>query len=237
MKEKELLRWSDYIWLTGLPILLNFIACNWAMPYLSSNTALPIEVVYFLSVGGIVLAPMFFGAVYLCRKEIILGSRAALLNRMRIYKLSRRDWIWTAAVFLLLCLSSFLIAKLLMPKLGFDATPFFFKNMPLDQSNFWILYVWPLFFFFNIFGEELWWRAYLLPRQELLHRNWAWFFNGIFWAAWHIPLGFDLIFASLPIFFILPAVAQYRKNSSIAIVVHAVFGAFGFLAIALGAVH
>jgi hypothetical protein len=50
-------------------------------------------------------------------------------------------------------------------------------------------------------------------------------------------MGLDLILASLPIFFILPAVVQWRRNTSIAIVVHAVFGSFGFLSLALGAIR
>lgn len=50
-------------------------------------------------------------------------------------------------------------------------------------------------------------------------------------------MGLDLIFSAIPIFFILPAVVQMRRNTTIAIVVHSVFGAFGFLALAVGAVH
>ena len=50
-------------------------------------------------------------------------------------------------------------------------------------------------------------------------------------------MGFDLVIAASPIFFILPAIVQIRKNTTIAIILHAVFGAFGFLALALGMVH
>ena len=108
--------------------------------------------------------------------------------------------------------------------------------MPLDDSHMWILYIWPVFFFFNIFGEEFLWRGYIQPRQELQLGKWTWFIHGIFWAVWHLPMGLDLIIAATPIFFILPAVVQIRKNTTIAIVVHTVFGAFGFLALALGLV-
>jgi len=109
--------------------------------------------------------------------------------------------------------------------------------MPLNDEHYWILYVWPAFFFFNIFGEEFFWRGYIQPRQELLTKNWTWFVHGILWACFHIPMGLDLVFAASPIFFILPAVVQIRKNTTIAIIVHAVFGAFGFLALSLGMVH
>lgn len=237
MNHLKPLKWGEYTWLYGIPILLNFFACSLVIPYLKTTTSLPIEIIYFISVGGIVLAPMFFGAIFLSFDETGTKSVRALFQRMRIHRLSASDWIWTISTFLVLCVASFVIAKVLMPAFGLDATPFFFQNMPLDHENMWILYVWPLFFFFNIFGEEFLWRGYILPRQEIFHKRWAWLFNGIFWAVWHIPMGFDLILASLPIFFILPAVVQLRQNTTIAIVVHAIFGAFGFLAIALGAVH
>ena len=237
MKQITPLKWSDYFLLYGIPLLLNYLACRVAIPFLETQTSLPVEIIYFLSVGLIALVPMFFGAIYLSGKEINSLRLKDILARMRVFSLSKKDWVWTVGTFLLLVFASFLIAKVLMPQLGKDATPFFFKNMPLNDANMWILYVWPLFFFFNILGEEFLWRGYIQPRQELLHGRMTWFFHGIFWAIWHIPMGLDLIFASLPIFFILPAVVQVRKNTSIAIVVHAVFGAFGFLALALGAVH
>lgn len=231
------LRWFDLVWLFGAPTILNSVACQFAIPYLDSKQILPIEVNYFLSVGLLVLAPMFFWALYLSGKDIGSSTVKDLLTRMRVKKISGSDWLWTIGTFIALSLASFLVAKIVMPKLGFDATPFFFQNMPLDNEHFWILYVWPLFFFFNIFGEEFLWRGYIQPRQELLTKKWTWLVHGLCWAFWHIPMGFDLIFAALPIFFILPAVVQVRRNTTIAIVVHAVFGGFGFLALALGAVH
>ena len=237
MKELKPLKWNDYYSLYGIPILLNFIACQLAIPYLEKNSSLPIEIIYFICVGGIALAPMFFGAIYLTRNEISSSNTSDLLKRMRVQRLSGNDWVWTFCTFILLCITSFFIAKVLMPQMGLDATPFFFKNMPLDSGHMWILYVWPIFFFFNIFGEEFLWRGYIQPRQELQLKKWTWFFHGLFWAAWHLPMGLDLILASLPIFFILPAVVQLRQNTTIAIVVHAVFGAFGLIAIAFGGVH
>jgi membrane protease YdiL (CAAX protease family) len=231
------LRWIDHVWLYGFPTLLNFIACKVAIPYLDGKHILPIEITYFLSVGLLVLMPMFFWALYLTGRELAAFTWRGVFARMRIRRMSGRDWVWAIGTFVALSLSSFLIASLVMPSVGVDATPFFFQNMPLDHSHFWILSVWPLFFFFNIFGEEFLWRGYIQPRQELLTKKWTWLVHGLCWALWHVPMGFDLIFAATPIFFILPAVVQIRKNTTIAIVVHAAFGGFGFLALAMGGVH
>ena len=231
------LSWTELAALFGVPTVLNYIACRIAIPYFDSLGVLPIEVSYFISVGGIVLAPMFFGALILSRREAASRSLKNILTRMRVKRLTPRDWAWTVAGFVILSFASFLIAKMLMPAMGLDATPYFFQNMPLDETHRWILYVWPLFFFFNIFGEEFLWRGYIQPRQELLNKQWTWLVHGLLWAGWHVPMGFDLILAATPIFFILPAIVQARQNTTIAIVVHAVFGGFGFLSLSLGMVH
>jgi membrane protease YdiL (CAAX protease family) len=236
-KNLKPMRWTELVWLFGVPTALNTLACRVAIPTLDRWDVLPIEVTYFLCVGLLVLVPMFVGALYMSAREIGSYRVRDILERMRVRRINGRDWLWTVATFLTLVAASFVIAKILMPEFGLDATPFFFANMPLAPEDRWIVAVWPAFFFFNIFGEEFLWRGYIQPRQELLTGKWTWLVHGLLWAVWHLPMGLDLIVASLPIFFILPAVVQLRRNTSIAIVVHAVFGAFGFLALALGTIH
>lgn len=231
------LKWIDFLWLFGIPTLLNYIGCQVAIPYMEKITDLPIEIIYFLCVGGLVLFPMFIWAIYLTGNEIGSYKLKSILERMRIKKMTKQDWIWTVMAFVLLSLASFLIAKLIMPSMGMDATPFFFKNMPLSSEHMWIMYVWPIYFFFNIFGEEFLWRGYIQPRQELLNKKWTRLFHGIFWSFWHLPMGFDLVFVAIPLLFILPAIVQIRQNTTIAIIVHIVFGGFGFIVLALGGVH
>jgi membrane protease YdiL (CAAX protease family) len=237
VKKIKPLTWPKLLLLFGIPTILNLIACRVAIPLLDAQKIFPIEVAYFLSVGVLVLVPMFLGALYLSSRELNSNNLKDIFERMRIKKISGRDVLWTVLGFMILSFASFLIAKIILPLFHIDANPFFFQNMPLSEKNFWILYIWPLFFFFNIFGEEFLWRGYIQPRQELLNKNKTWLVHGFLWAVWHFPMGLDLIFSALPIFFILPAVVQIRKNTTIAIVIHFVFGAFGFLALALGLVH
>ncbi len=189
MENLKPLSWPKLLILFGIPTVLNFIACKIAIPLLDSQNIFPIEITYFLSVGMLVLAPMFFGAIYLTAREIKSNKPAAIFERMRIKKLSKADLLWTIGGFIVLSFLSFLIAKLLLPIFNLDAAPFFFKNMPLNDKHFWILYVWPLFFFFNIFGEEFLWRGYIQPRQELLNKKHTWIVHGLLWALWHFPMG------------------------------------------------
>lgn len=231
------LTWRGLILLFGIPTILNLIACKVAIPALDVHKALPIEITYFSSVGILVLVPMFFGAIYLSSREIETHHLKDLFARMRIKRLSKKDLIWTVVSFISLSFFSFVIAKIILPLFNMDVLPFFFKNMPLNNKYFWIIYVWPIFFFFNIFGEEFLWRGYILPRQELLNHKWTWLIHGSLWAIWHLPMGLDLVCSALPTLFILPAVVQVRKNTTISIVIHTAFGAFGFLSLALGLVH
>lgn len=231
------MRRIELAWFFGIPTVLNVVACRVAIPRLDALGIMPIEVTYFLSVGAIVLVPMFAGGVLLGANEAESPRIPDILARMRVRRIQGWDWWWTLVTFLGLSSASFLIAKVLMPRAGLDPTPFFFRNMPLAPGERWILAVWPVFFFFNILGEEFFWRGYIQPRQELLTGQWTWLVHGALWAFWHTPMGLDLIVASLPIFFVLPAVVQLRRNTSLAIVVHAVFGAFGFLALALGLIQ
>ena len=237
MNKIKPLTWPELLLLFGIPTILNFIACRIAIPFLNAQKIFPIEVAYFLSVGLLVLVPMFFGAIFLTSRELKSKHIKEIFERMRIKKLSKMDILWTVLGFIFLSFASFLIAKIILPIFQIDANPFFFQNMPLSDENFWILYIWPLFFFFNIFGEEFLWRGYIQPRQELLNKKYTWSVHGLLWAVWHLPMGLDLIYSALPIFFILPAVVQFRKNTTIAIIIHFVFGAFGFLVLALGLIH
>ena len=237
MNHVKSLNLRGLILLFGIPTVLNFIACRIAIPFIDSQELMPVEVTYFISVGLLVLAPMFFSAIYLTVHEINSSRVRDIFERMRIKKLSLPDLIWTVLGFVFLSFTSFLIAKIILPEFGIDATPYFFRNMPLSDDLLWVVYIWPLFFFFNIFGEEFYWRGYIQPRQELLTGKFTWLIHGLLWAFWHLPMGLDLILASLPIFFILPAIVQIRKNTTIAIVIHFVFGAFGFLSLAFGFVH
>jgi len=61
-----------------------------------------------------------------------------------------------------------------------------FMGIPL-QGAWWILvYYAAVILVFNIGGEELWWRGYVLPRQELAFGRTAWVVHGVFWSAFHL---------------------------------------------------
>ena len=114
----------------GIPTILNFIAFRIAIPFLNAQKIFPIEVAYFLSVGLLVLVPMFFGAIFLTSRELKSKHIKEIFERMRIKKLSKMDILWTVLGFIFLSFASFLIAKIILPIFQIDANPFFFKTCP-----------------------------------------------------------------------------------------------------------
>jgi len=113
--------------------------------------------------------------------------------------------------------------------------PTAFMGIPL-RGEWWVAvyYAWVLVFG-NIAGEELWWRGYLLPRQEAASGAVAWLYHGILWAAFHLflqPAAWDMI-RMMPTCCALAFVAQYRKNTWPGIIAHTV----GNSGILIGIVH
>lgn len=61
-----------------------------------------------------------------------------------------------------------------------------FMEVPLRGAWWIIVYYAVVMLVCNIGGEELWWRGYVLPRQELAFGKSAWVIHGILWSAFHL---------------------------------------------------
>jgi len=111
---------------------------------------------------------------------------------------TRQKWLFAAILIAILVKRN---AELLQPTLQsirfFDPSTFYreffshfgprdFMGIPL-QGAWWILvYYAVVMLVCNIGGEELWWRGYVLPRQELAFGGTAWVVHGICWSAFHL---------------------------------------------------
>jgi len=84
--------------------------------------------------------------------------------------------------------------------------------------------------FFNIFGEELLWRGYMLPRQQLQYGKWTWIIHGLLWTGWHFFWKWNLL-SILPIALAIPFVAQKTRNSWIGIIAHGLLNLIPFVAL------
>ena len=75
-------------------------------------------------------------------------------------------------------------------------------------------------FFFNIVGEELWWRGYVLPRQELSFGKWTWLIHAVMWAAlFHAWKYWDVV-GLLPAHLVFVYVASRTKSTTVSLWLH-----------------
>lgn len=85
----------------------------------------------------------------------------------------------------------------------------------------------------NIFGEEFWWRGYVLPRQELALGDNAWILHGLLWTLFHLPFWWNLILL-LPSTFSLSYITSRHKNTTPGIIAHSLMNGLGIIPIILG---
>ena len=178
-------------------------------------------------------------------------SIAGLLERFRIGRLDKKEWLWTLGLLvvyvggnLLLLPTAGWLASILPlplpealppavdPRVAQSAVPTEFLGVPL-RGNWDIGLVYLLILCLNIVGEELWWRGYILPRQELAHGKWAWLVHGLIWTLFHVPFWWNLI-ALLPSMFSLSFVTSRLKNTTPGIIVHSFLNGLGYLVMVLG---
>jgi len=224
--------------LFGIPATLLFVVCRVLIPLLHQNYGLHPALSWFIG-GLITFVPLFITSIFLVRKDGFF-SRNEMYQRFRLRKMSGRDWKFTLIGLLLIFLATGLImgiSKLLHLKFGISeiqTTPSFMKFEPFHGSERLFLLVWLVMFFFNIIGEELMWRGYILPRQEMSLGYKAWIFNAMLWFVFHIAFGIDLLILLVPVLIILPYAVQKTGNTLVGIWIHALMNGPMFVLVSLG---
>lgn len=105
------------------------------------------------------------------------------------------------------------------------------------NGNWKVIIIYFIMLFFNIAGEELLWRGYILPRQELAFGKKAWVIQGLLWTMFHSFKWWDMI-SLLPVCLLISFVAQKRKSIWPGFIAHYIVNGMGFimfLAAVLGA--
>jgi membrane protease YdiL (CAAX protease family) len=211
------------------------VATRWGIAALVEATGLPQLVCWFIA-GGAVMVTLLVAALAATRAEGHAGV-TALRARLRLGAPGRGDWRALALAALLIMAATggvTLGLRALLP--SFSPVPPFLQVEPLQSGERWVLLAWAPFFFFNIVGEELLWRGYLLPRQERVWGPHAWLVNGALWTLFHVSFGTPMMVMLLPVMLGLPWVVQRRGNTWVGILLHAAINGPGFIAVSLGLV-
>jgi len=152
-----------------------WLATRYGIPALREHLGGPDVLCWFVA-GGSVFACLFVGAFIAFWTEKGRVSLHGLAQRYRFRKIHRFDLLWSVGVFLACSVLSAVILTFwtvaswsfgLVPEP--DLSPPFVKMEPLTAETVWVLLAWLPLFFLNIAGEELWWRGFILPRQEQTH--------------------------------------------------------------------
>ena len=223
----------------GIPALYFWLLTRYLTPYLNNTVGLHAAMGWFIT-GFLIFIPLFFAAYAFTKKEGNIESFKVLSKRLRLKKFTTKDWVWATGglmatlVFtgLILGISLILSNKFGMPAL--KTTPSFMEFKPLKAGERWMLLVWLVMFFFNIVGEEIYWRGYILPRQEQANGKYAWFINSILWGVFHISFGRDLLIIAIPALIIRPYAVYKTKNTVVGIFIHGIFNGPMFVLVSLG---
>ncbi len=160
-------------------------------------------------------------------------------SRFWLGRMTGKDWLWTSGLFIIsmtlyfgLGFTSQSLARipilaphpLMPPDFGPEAAsarvPGMFMGMSL-AGKWWVALVFLIGWLLNIFGEEFWFRGYLLPRQELAMGARAWIVNGLMFGFNHIWQPWNLLLI-VPAALVGVYVVQRRRNIWILIVTHGV---------------
>lgn len=153
-----------------------------------------------------------------------------LKERFRLHRVTGGTWLLAAILLVLSLLANWLLVAIRqmifsptgIPDMGFAVDV-------VSGNGKWLVLLGMLTqVIFNVVGEEMWWRGYILPRQELVHGKYTWLIHGTLWTLFHVYQWWDLA-ALLPVCLAIAYLAQRSKSIWPGLAVH-----FGFNSIDLG---
>ncbi|MCK4472465.1 MAG: CPBP family intramembrane metalloprotease [Anaerolineae bacterium] len=242
--------WGLSLLFFGLPAIMVIVCFHVIMPALISGGATPFNA-YFVAMG-VPLVVMLVASLVAYRIEGNPMTWAALKERFRLGRMNGKAWLWTIGTLVVISLgygiasqiSLLLVTNGIMPMPASLPAWLDPRNMKrivetMDQAagglsgNWMVLITFVISLFFNIIGEEFWWRGYILPRQELALGKWVWVIHGLLWAFFHAFKWWDVI-GLLPVTVGFSYVVYRLKNNTPGIILHTLFNGLGVIPILLG---
>ncbi len=227
--------------LFGIPSALQVALAYLVLPLLHTM-GVPLLVQFI--VFSLPLLGLFAAALTAYRLEGRPWQWQALFERFWLQRMTPRLWLWSLGLTVFFIASYVALAQTSLATsvdqyfplpaqvqlvLGESGT---FAGLQL-RGQWWILGLYLVVYFFNIFGEELWWRGYIFPRQELTHGRWTWVVHGILWDAYHVFFAVDMLLL-LPGSLALSYVVQKQRNIWPAIVAHGVLNGLSMIRLISG---
>jgi membrane protease YdiL (CAAX protease family) len=245
---KPLSFWKALLYF-GIPAVVAILIVYVAMPLLDAR-GVPIFFNYLLVYATAPMIALIAASVIAYWREGNVMSWAGIKTRFRLNKMGGKSWFWAIGLTLFMFLSASLLSSTarwlasfplfappdhwpaeLKPTTasapGMNAIPTALMGIPL-AGNWWIFFAMLASLVIATLGEELWWRGYILPRQELAHGNRTWIIHGLLWTLFHLYAPWNLI-TILPGCLALSFVAQRLKNTWPAVIAHGLANGLGVL--------
>jgi membrane protease YdiL (CAAX protease family) len=235
---------------TIVPAGLVYTAHWFVVPVISTRLHRPYLVAYLIC--WVTTEVLFFiASLWAYRTEGNFPKWGSFVRRYRLGRIRKGDIVWAVIVLALMLITNQALAfsaKWLASIPAFSPHPSFppeltpnalatiipgmFMGMSL-KGAWWVVVVYVFGWIFNILGEEIWYRGFMLPRQELTHASLGWLVNGLSFWFLHVVWKWNLI-ALLPGALILSYVSQRQKTTWIGIIAHGVLNFTPIIAITLG---
>ncbi len=207
--------------LFGIPAFALFASMTWFWPGLM-DIGVERAAAYTVSLGlvnaGLVVAAV---AGYLLEGNPFTWQ--AFSRRMRLTAITGRAWLWVVGGILVFGIGALLINSLAL--VIYKALNFSMPDITIGPTTIMMQVV---TLALNIIGEELWWRGYIQPRQELVFGKITWLVHGTLWALFHMfkwwAVPFMLITCQ-----VIPFVAQRTKNTWPGMINHLVVNGVGMI--------
>jgi membrane protease YdiL (CAAX protease family) len=222
VRQPKATTWLENILLFGIPAVALYAAFYWISPAIA-NSGTPLAEARYIA-GDLVMGGMVAAAIIGFLLEQQPATWRALSERFRLNRMTGRTWAWTLGgivVYVILALAANALVPLIYRAIAF--TPPIETAEPFGRSAI------PLVLFsllMNILGEEIWWRGYILPRQELQFGRATWLVHGILWACFH-AFKWWTIPAMMIVCSVVPFVALKTRNTYPGMVLHLVVNGLG----------
>ncbi len=207
--------------LFGVPAIALFASLTWLWPALMA-AGIDRPAAYTISLG-LVNTGLLVAAVIGYLLEGNPFTWKAFSQRMRLTAITGRGWLWVVGGILVFGIGALLINSLAV--LVYKALNYSMPDIAPGPTTIAMQLV---TLALNITGEELWWRGYILPRQELAFGKFTWLVHGTLWACFHMfkwwAVPFMLITCQ-----VIPFVAQRTKNTWPGMINHLVVNGVGMI--------
>lgn len=224
---------KSIVYFAGFGMLL-WILTRWGIPFLEKYTGVENIFCWFILGGTGVFLPMIILTVYKTCKDGFCESGHEFFHRLRLSGFRFGDLLYILLGTVLSGLFMWLII-LGTDKVGMSLTlhPPFMEFSGFSIGDRWKLLYWIPLFLVNIFGEEMLWRGYILPRQITAFGKSGWILNACLWFFFHAAFGFDLMILMIPTLIIVPLFTYHRRNTWVGIGIHGLINGPAFIALAL----